>query len=186
MPSPSGATSHFGFPYLLESDIPDVATASQDLAQAVENALEVPLTANPAGRVYAVTGTLGMSIATAFTTVATDYLKGGMTASTHGLVVPVTGAYQVNTNSWFIMGGSSSQAQIYIFKTTSGTPSAVSIGDLADVASGGAFSLGCSDTVDLVAGDIVDVRVYSSLSNGTMANVNTPAYNFLSLHLASQ
>lgn len=36
MPAPSGATAKYGFPYLLETDVPDVATASQDLAQQVE------------------------------------------------------------------------------------------------------------------------------------------------------
>jgi hypothetical protein len=36
MPAPSGATAKYAFPYLLESDVPDVATASQDLAQQVE------------------------------------------------------------------------------------------------------------------------------------------------------
>lgn len=40
MPAPSGSTPVFGLPYLLETDIPDVATASQLLAQAVENVLE--------------------------------------------------------------------------------------------------------------------------------------------------
>ncbi len=40
MPTPSGTTPQYGFPYLLESDVPDVATASQLLAQAVENLLK--------------------------------------------------------------------------------------------------------------------------------------------------
>ena len=40
MPAPSGATPEYGFPYLLESDVPDVATASQDLAQAVETVVQ--------------------------------------------------------------------------------------------------------------------------------------------------
>lgn len=37
MPAPNGSTAKYGFPYLLETDPPDVATASEDLAQAVEN-----------------------------------------------------------------------------------------------------------------------------------------------------
>ena len=41
MPSPSGSTAKYGFPYLLESDVPDVATASQLLAQGVENEIIV-------------------------------------------------------------------------------------------------------------------------------------------------
>ena len=40
MPTPSGTTPQYGFPYLNEGDPPDVATASQDLAQAVENILK--------------------------------------------------------------------------------------------------------------------------------------------------
>lgn len=40
MPTPSGSTPQYGLPYLLESDVPDVATASQMLAQAVENVLK--------------------------------------------------------------------------------------------------------------------------------------------------
>lgn len=40
MPTPSGLTPEYAFPYLLESDPPDVATASQDIAQAVENVLK--------------------------------------------------------------------------------------------------------------------------------------------------
>lgn len=36
MPAPSGSTPTYGFPYLLESDVPDVATASEDLALAIE------------------------------------------------------------------------------------------------------------------------------------------------------
>lgn len=36
MPAPSGATAKYAFPYLLETDVPDVATAAQDLAQQVE------------------------------------------------------------------------------------------------------------------------------------------------------
>lgn len=39
MPSPGGSTPIFGFPYLLESDVPDVATASQELATDIENVL---------------------------------------------------------------------------------------------------------------------------------------------------
>lgn len=36
MPTPSGATAKYGFPYLLESDAPDVAAATEDLANAIE------------------------------------------------------------------------------------------------------------------------------------------------------
>lgn len=36
MPTPSGSTSVLHLPYLLETDIPDVATASQLLAEAIE------------------------------------------------------------------------------------------------------------------------------------------------------
>lgn len=39
MPTPSGSTSILHFPYLLETDIPDVATASQVLAEAIETAI---------------------------------------------------------------------------------------------------------------------------------------------------
>ncbi len=41
MPSPSGSTPIFGFPYLEETDPPDVATASEDLATAVEDVIGV-------------------------------------------------------------------------------------------------------------------------------------------------
>lgn len=51
MPAPSGSTSKYGFPYLLESDAPDIATASQDLAQAVET--EIALVANAPGMIVA-------------------------------------------------------------------------------------------------------------------------------------
>ena len=37
MPAPSGSTTHYGFAYLLESDVPDIATASEDLAVAVDS-----------------------------------------------------------------------------------------------------------------------------------------------------
>jgi hypothetical protein len=40
MPAPSGATPILSIPYLLESDVPDVATASEDLALAVETLIE--------------------------------------------------------------------------------------------------------------------------------------------------
>lgn len=40
MPTPSGLTPQYGFPYLLETDVPDVATASQLFAQAVESVLK--------------------------------------------------------------------------------------------------------------------------------------------------
>lgn len=42
MPSPNGSTPVFGYPYLLETDPPDVATASEDLALALETTL-IPL-----------------------------------------------------------------------------------------------------------------------------------------------
>lgn len=35
--TPSGSTPEYGFPYLTETDVPDVALASQMLAQAIEN-----------------------------------------------------------------------------------------------------------------------------------------------------
>lgn len=37
MTTPSGSTSKYGLAYLLETDVPDIAAASQDLAQGVEN-----------------------------------------------------------------------------------------------------------------------------------------------------
>lgn len=47
MPTPSGTTPQYGLPYLLESDVPDVATASQLLAQAVENLLKTTRIGKP-------------------------------------------------------------------------------------------------------------------------------------------
>ena len=146
----------------------------------------IGLTGNPAGRVHAVTGTLGMSTANILLSVATDFLKGGMTASTHGLVVPATGYYQVNSHSWFVMGGANSQAQLYLYKTTSGTPSAISSGDVEQVSSGVAFSLGLGDVVALTANDILEVRAISSVSNASMVNLNNTSYNYLSASLVSK
>lgn len=40
MPNPSGSTAEYGFPYLRETDAPDIPTAQQLLAQAVENLLK--------------------------------------------------------------------------------------------------------------------------------------------------
>src|ERR1035437_6664444 len=37
MPSPSGSTTKYGFPYPLELDTPDIPTGWQTLAQAIEN-----------------------------------------------------------------------------------------------------------------------------------------------------
>lgn len=37
MANPTGSTPQYGLPYLKETDAPDVATASQQLAQAIEN-----------------------------------------------------------------------------------------------------------------------------------------------------
>jgi hypothetical protein len=37
MPSPSGSTVKYGLPYLFQLDVPDIATATEDLAQAIEN-----------------------------------------------------------------------------------------------------------------------------------------------------
>ncbi len=39
MPAPSGSTAVFGFSYQFESDVPDLAPPSQDLAQGVETEL---------------------------------------------------------------------------------------------------------------------------------------------------
>lgn len=46
MATPSGATPVYGFPYLLETDVPDIATETQLLAEAVEvelEAIQVPV-----------------------------------------------------------------------------------------------------------------------------------------------
>lgn len=56
MPSPSGSTPALGLPYLLETDAPDVATASQLLAEAVESAILA--SGVPVG------GTIGWELAT--------------------------------------------------------------------------------------------------------------------------
>lgn len=40
MPNPSGTTPEYGLPYLAQGDAPDIATATQLLAQGVENLLK--------------------------------------------------------------------------------------------------------------------------------------------------
>jgi hypothetical protein len=69
MPNPSGATVKYGLPYLNQNDVPDVATASQLLAQGTENiiasAYQGTLASRPApgvsGRFYWATDTGGLS-----------------------------------------------------------------------------------------------------------------------------
>lgn len=69
MATPSGSTAKFGLPFLEETDVPDVATASQLLAQGVENiiatAYEGTAAARPAagvfGRWYYATDTTAIS-----------------------------------------------------------------------------------------------------------------------------
>lgn len=59
MPSPSGATPTFGFPYPLETDVPDIPTWGEDLALAIEQEItdaqgifaDIPA-AGKAGRFY--------------------------------------------------------------------------------------------------------------------------------------
>lgn len=69
MPSPNGSTAVYGFPYLLETDPPDVATASEDLATSIEAVISTYIqgtasarpTAGKAGRWYYATDTKAFS-----------------------------------------------------------------------------------------------------------------------------
>lgn len=89
MPSPSGSTAKFAFPYMNEIDVPDVATASELLAQGIENiiatAYEGTAAARPAfglfGRWYYATDTSALSFdaGTVWITVGTVTLTGTMT-----------------------------------------------------------------------------------------------------------
>jgi hypothetical protein len=142
----------------------------------------IGLTGNPAGRVHAVTGTVGMSIAPAFTSVISDFLRGGFTTSTNGLTIPVTGWYEVNCNMWAVMGGASSQAQVYLIQNSS----AVSTGTLVNLTSGQEFNLSLSDVRPFSAGDVIFPSVVSASSNATMQNLNSTAYNYLSASLVSK
>jgi hypothetical protein len=143
----------------------------------------IGLTGNPAGRVHAVTGTIGMTTAPAFTTVTSDYLRGGMTASTHGLTINTTGWYQVNVNMWALMGGAGTQAQVYLEDTTSST--LLSTGALYNLSAGQEFNLMLNDIVPVTAGHVIAPLVISSLSNATMQNLNNTGYNYISASLVS-
>lgn len=62
MPTPSGSTPVLHLPYLLETDIPDIATATQLLAEAIENAiLAVSNTPFNIGMAYALPGPLAVA-----------------------------------------------------------------------------------------------------------------------------
>lgn len=55
MATPSGSTTKYGFPYLLETDVPDIATASQLLAQDVETTIAAQTQLNRQGTASLVT-----------------------------------------------------------------------------------------------------------------------------------
>ena len=137
---------------------------------------------NPSGRIYAVTGTMSTTNAPLFLTTTSSHLKGGMTKSTHGLIVPVAGVYAVKASMWATMGGANSQAQVYISKNGS----VVSAGNLDQVLSSTAFGLTADDDIVCAAGDDLTMWGVSSASNATMVNLNTSVYNYLAAHLVAQ
>lgn len=97
MPSPSGSTPVYDLPYLLETDVPDVATASQLLALAVESVLE-GLAQRPSGKAWTTSGLTVVGSPELVTLNASGLLEDGMTftaSSGTGLVAPKAGLYMV-------------------------------------------------------------------------------------------
>lgn len=86
MPTPSGSTPTLHIPYLLETDIPDIATATQDMALAIEAAIvAVSNTPFATAAAYAVPGPIAVASG------ALNYLP--------PFFVPVLGAQSVTLQS---------------------------------------------------------------------------------------
>lgn len=138
---------------------------------------------NPAARIHAVTGGVSTSVGTIFATVTDDYLLGGFTVSTHGLVVPIDGVYHFHSESWIKQGAAAGQVQVYLAKNGS----IVAAGDLTpNLGANTTGGFGAGDDIECLAGDYIEVRGISANGNASLANVNNTGYNYLAAHLVSR
>lgn len=117
MPSPSGATTKYGLAYLLEIDVPDVATASEDLAAGIDaimatayqgTAASRPLAGTP-GRIFYETDTSILAYDNGVAWVEftlTDNVCGRIYASS-GTSIPGSGAATqvINMTTDYLKGG---------------------------------------------------------------------------------
>lgn len=112
MPSPSGSTPIYGFPYLLETDPADFATESEDLALAVEAIIP---TAYIAGSM-ALTANQNVSSLAQLVNFTTEFLEGGVTNPGSGLVVPTAGKYRVSFGAFLSTTGPNNTIEVYLYK----------------------------------------------------------------------
>ena len=157
--------------------------ANQAVAYALGGGIALSTLANnPAGRVHAVTGSVTAGLDNpVFTTVVSDFLKGSMTTSTHGLTVPVTGWYQINAEAIFTNGASAAQPSCFLYKNSAAP--ALSAGDQNRVAIGDIYTLAINDIVPLTAADTIALYSTIDVGTATLGNVNHTQWNYLSASL---
>jgi hypothetical protein len=141
------------------------------------------LLANPAGKVYAVTGGIGTSVGAMFSSVGTQWLKGGMKASSRGLIVPVAGVYAATFSCWCSMGGAAGQSQCYL-ENTNGD---VGVGNIwASVPANTGYTLSCATEVECAAGAELYPAAISANGNASISLLNSAGYNALTVSLVSR
>lgn len=96
-----GATSQLGLRYPELTDPPNGPLAFQNLA----NDTEAAITTIPFGHIGRTAGFQAISGNGSYPTMVSQILKGGMTFSSNGLVVPKNGLYQLTLKGYFTGGG---------------------------------------------------------------------------------
>lgn len=153
MPTPSGLTPQYGLPYLEQNDAPDIATASQSLAQAIENLVKQRI------------GTFGLCETTTPPTGA---------VLVQGQAVTRTGTYAALFAKWGTKFGAGNGTTTFNFPDFRGKGP---VGYKSGTATFGALgaSLGVK-TVSLVTGNIPKFTLTVAIPNhtGTTGTESTP------------
>jgi len=143
----------------------------------------------PTGRIYATATTSVATSATLITLGSTTgtgyYLNGGMTTGSNGLIVPVTGYYQVNGGMQINPAVSGAQVQLYIYTgtgTTSGTANAYS-GAIAHTGATTSIAVQVSDVIYVTSGTYISLWAASTTAH---ANTASAVLTYLSAALISQ
>jgi hypothetical protein len=137
------------------------------------------LVANPAGRIYLGSAQSGTGSPAHLINMLGDFLQGGMTIASNGLVVPSAGEYNVNACLSFTPGNQTlHRAYVYV------NGAAARLWGSFPGATGGIIATTGTDIIALNAGD--NVALWGNISNGEPYSLGpTVATCYLSLSLAS-
>ena len=140
----------------------------------------------PAGRMYAL-GSIGSAVGTfGVTSMAAEFVKGGMTYASNGLTVPVAGIYSVQASiGWQATSGGAPPGTPKVATYSKVGSTYARAGGLDYLQSSGANPASrCGDLINLAAGSVLSLAAYcDTTALGTLAD---NAYTYLSAVLVSQ